>query len=309
MPTPRNHQWGKSPAQDRVWGQIAGMAPSRATGRLLMVLNFQAFIDESFSKEEFVLGGHIATVEAWANFAREWEELLPLGTRAKNGRYHFKMSEMAQSQERMARVPTFYKLIENHVITSISCRINLPEFVRAQERIHEMAARMNWVIRFNIWTNPYFVTFRMLLDKFHLERKQFESRLPLDRKIDFYFDDRTEKEPILKAWDEHLQMKEDKIREYYGATPRFENDQDFLPLQGADLWAWWVRDWYEEDATELPDKMRDFDFGVWKGKKRPNIVMSANEDQIVDVLQSVAVESFAEGHLDPLSLARLKGDV
>jgi len=42
-----------------------------------------------------VLAGHIATAEAWGHFAKESAELLPLGTKAKNGNYHFKMSEMA----------------------------------------------------------------------------------------------------------------------------------------------------------------------------------------------------------------------
>jgi hypothetical protein len=35
-----------------------------------MALNFQAFIDESSTTGgEFVLGGHMATAEAWAQFS------------------------------------------------------------------------------------------------------------------------------------------------------------------------------------------------------------------------------------------------
>lgn len=51
---------GKSHTQDRVWSQVTGLAPEIAIGRLLMALNFQAFIDESESHDEFVLAGHIA---------------------------------------------------------------------------------------------------------------------------------------------------------------------------------------------------------------------------------------------------------
>lgn len=59
-----------------------------------MALSFQAFIDDSTTPGgEFVLAGHIAPAEAWAKFAKEWEELLPFGTLAENGKYHFKMSE------------------------------------------------------------------------------------------------------------------------------------------------------------------------------------------------------------------------
>jgi hypothetical protein len=62
---------------------------------VLMALNFQAFIDDSYSSEDFVIGGYIGTAETWAAFAKDWEVIRPLGTRAKNGRQHFKMSEMA----------------------------------------------------------------------------------------------------------------------------------------------------------------------------------------------------------------------
>ena len=98
------HVWGNSPAQDRVSAQVAGMAPARAVRRLLMALEFQAFVDGSARRPDgdFILGGHIATAETWANFSKEWEELLPLAPLAKNGKRHFKMSEMAATKDGMA---------------------------------------------------------------------------------------------------------------------------------------------------------------------------------------------------------------
>lgn len=39
----------------------------------------QAFVDESFSNEEFILGGHIATAESWALLSKEWEQLFLKG--------------------------------------------------------------------------------------------------------------------------------------------------------------------------------------------------------------------------------------
>lgn len=259
----------------------------------MMVL--QAFVDESFSDEEFVLGGHIATAESWAVLSKEWEQLLPaFGTLNSEGKYHFKMSEMAQSPERMERVQAFYKLIEDNVLTSISARLNLTDFKRAQERATAFASRMNWNVGFGLWTNPYYVAFRILLDGFHAERHNFTS-IPADEKVDFIFDDRVEKTPILQVWNEYLENRDDDIRDRYGATPRFENDQEFLPLQAADLWAWWVREWYEEDASFIPDKMRDLNFGKWRGKKRLKIALSATEDQLLEALKAVPVESFARG--------------
>jgi hypothetical protein len=108
------------------------------------------------SSDEFVLAGHIATPEAWAQLSAGWEELLTAGTVAANGKYHFKMSEMALTPQRMERVPPFYWLIEKHVVTSVSYRINLGDFARAKERVFAMVKNFNWTIDFAMWENPYF---------------------------------------------------------------------------------------------------------------------------------------------------------
>jgi hypothetical protein len=78
----------------------------------------QAFIDESVDPAGvFVLAGYIASTESWMAFSREWEKLLrPFGTVREDGRYHFKMHEMAANPERMARVPIFFRVIEDHVL-------------------------------------------------------------------------------------------------------------------------------------------------------------------------------------------------
>jgi len=298
------HRWGLSPAQDRVWAQVTGLAPSRAVRRILVALNFQAFIDESYTAREFVLAGHIATAERWALLGKEWEELLPrfglLAPDNKFGKTHyFHMAEMAMTPERMERVQVFYRAIESHVATSISCRVNLDDFKVGQERAAQAMLskygiqKMNW----GLWSNPYFFTFRILVDQFHQRRKLFKS-LPPDEQVDFIFDDKVEKKPILEAWDGYLRKAGDTIRSRFGATPRFENDLQFEALQTADLWAWWVRKWYEEwredDGVSAPQKMIDLDFGSWRGKKRLKIVFSANENSIAAALQNVAVQALSD---------------
>ena len=267
-----------------------------------MALNFQAFVDESYSAREFVLGGHIATAENWSLLAKEWEQLLPkFGLLAPSNKYgkthHFHMTEMAMTPERMARVQVFYKAIESHVATSISCRINLDDFRRAQERARENIATKYGIkdIDWALWGNAYFFAFRVLIDQFHQRRKQFES-IPADEPVDFYFDEKVEKKAIREAWDEYLGRATPEIRARYGNEPRFENDLHFEALQTADLWAWWVRKWYQEwtdDGSGVPPKLRDLDFGTWKGKQRPKtrIILSANEDAIAKALENVAIQS------------------
>src|SRR5260221_7486854 len=161
-----------------------------------MTSNFIAYIDESVSDDEFVLAGHIATPEAWKQLSGEWERLLPFGTRNNDGLFHFKMSEMAVNDERMSRVQAFYRLIEDNVLLSVSCRLNLHDFSRGFEEMEATCKRMNWSINFERWRNPWFFTFRVFLDHFHDQRSRFSEVLPLHHKVDFIFDDRAEKGPI-----------------------------------------------------------------------------------------------------------------
>lgn len=286
-----SHVWGQSPAQDRIWAQVAGMRPASAVRLQIMAL--QAFMDESENAPhgDFVLAGHIAPAENWASFSKEWERLLPMATLAEDGTYQFKMREMASSPERMARVSAFYWLIEKYVTASLSCRISLDDFQTAYERINETCDRLNVTVDWGDWQNPYFFTFRTLMDGFHQKRDDFAKIIPLSEQVDFYFDDRAEKRVIFAAWDEYIESTSKDVRKFYGAHPRFEDDRRFLPLQAADLWAWWVRRWYEEDASDFPDKMRDFDFGEWQGNYRRMIAISLNEQQIFDRLRSVLLES------------------
>jgi hypothetical protein len=287
------HVWGRSIAVDRVWSHVTGLAPSKAVGRVLVVLNWQAFMDESFSSEEFVLAGHIASAEAWVQLAREWEELLP----GKDGKkIPFKMTNvMARTPE---RAQAHYRLIEKYVPVSVSCRINMGDLNRALARAREIAVSLptsDPFLRLNVdfgrWGSPYLHVFQGLLDSFHRNKEANAKYIPMDQKVDFIFDDRTEKKPILDAWDGFMEGQEEDVRAEYGATPRFESDEDFLPLQAADLWAWQVRKWYEEDASDFPDKLCNFDFGAWRGNKRGLIMASLNEEQIFEHLLSVAVDT------------------
>jgi len=160
------------------------------------------------------------------------------------------------------------------------------------------------------WTNPYIFSLRRLIDSFLHDRSlpQIEKQLPSNEKMDFIFDDKSEKSLILSAWDEVVEKFSEEMRNHYGATPRFENDQEFLGLQAADLWASWVRHWYEEDSFDPPDRMKNFDFMTWRGQKRGFFHLSMQEDHIVSVLHGLAMQAITEGDVDPITLSGLKGE-
>ena len=275
------HTWGKSRAVDRVWAQVSGLAPAKAGRRLFMVL--QAFIDESGKDDWFVLGGYIASAEAWAAFSKDWEQILPLGIRDKKG-FHFHMHEMSWLPERMERVPAFYRVIENHAVAAISCSLNKKTLERARKRVSVQGAAIDW----GFLKNPYQITFRLLMDMFHVNRERFIKHVPLSEKVDFYFDDQIgEKKSIIAAWDDYVRARLPEHKQFYGATPRFEDDTDFLPLQAADLWAWWVRKW-EEDGT--PERIFSPNFRRWEHRREgfPVIHITYNEEQLVaDIIKIV----------------------
>ena len=278
-----DHVWGLSPAQDRVWAQVSGLPPSRAHMRLLMV--FQAFIDDSGTPGGvFVLAGHVASAEVWAKFSKDWEEMLPYGTLDKDGKYHFKMSEMASNQERLARVEAFYRIIEHHHLLAISCKIDIRDLNRAISRLWSLNRSIDW----GPYADPFFFTFRALIDCVHSHRDQIPS-LPRET-IDFIFDDQSQKKMILSAWDNFIANREPDVQRWFGATPRFENDKEFLPLQAADLWAWWIREWHEDGspmvAGEGGNKMI---LGlVSSNRRREAVIIQYNEEQIVEVLLGIA---------------------
>jgi Protein of unknown function (DUF3800) len=280
------HVWGKSLSQDRVWSHVTGLAPDRAVRRLLMALSFQAFVDESYSADEFVLGGNIASAEQWASFARAWEELLPLAGKSKSsGNRRFKMKEFAANPLRMEHFPKFYRVLEDHASMYLSFRINLPEFRRALERAQSfMHHTYHSTLDFKKNGNPYYFSVVHLLKNFHKIRPQLDALQPLDAKVDFIFDKNSEEDAVLSAWADIVSDAEDFEKYRYGRKPRFEDDEEFLPLQAADLWAWWVRNWYETEID--PDQtIRDCDFGTWRGRRRRGLVMSMSENDMTDSLQ------------------------
>lgn len=282
-----NHIWGVSPSQDRVWAQVTGLAPSRADRRLLMV--WQSFIDDSYKLDGyFVLAGYVATAERWAAFAKDWEALLPRhGALANNGKYHFKMSEMALSPERMERVAPFYRVIEEHAQLCVSVSMKISDLHAAKARIFTPGISLDW----GFVNNYYMFVFRLLLDIFHHRKNAFEEIIPVSEKVDFIFDKQAERKQILAAWDEFSEPMPQEVKNRLGADPRFEDDQEFLPLQAADLWAWWIRKWSEDGVLIERLESEHLDFGVFKSQKRvPWVSYTFNEEIIARNLKDMLHE-------------------
>jgi hypothetical protein len=247
----------------------------------------QAFVDESFDGEMFVLAGYISPAERWLRFSEEWEKLLPLAVLNERGTYQFKMAEMASNPERLSRVAAFYRVIEAHAQTAISIQLRLADIDGAMRRMVVPGTKLNW----KGWRNPYLFAFRMLTDVINMRRQEMGQVMNVEEKIDFIFDERSEKVRVMQAWETVRNALPQRTARLYGATPRFEDDEDFLPLQAADFWAWWVRKWALEDVP----------FGEgsypWSSnpEKPPKLFVSANEDDLIIYLSSIVAPHLPPG--------------
>ena len=241
----------------------------------------QAFIDDSATPGGiFVIAGHIATAEVWSNFSKDWEQMLRHGTLNKDNKYHFKMSEMASNSERMERVEAFYRIIEHYDLLSISCMVDVRSIKQATKRIWCLRANLN----FGPYTDPFIFVFKALIDSLHANRHEHHG-VP-DGRIDFIFDNQAQKKLILSVWDEFVEAQKPEIRELFGATPRFEDDNEFLPLQAADLWAWWVREWHEHgNPIVVKDGQNNMVLPlVSSDRPKRGIIIEYGEDKIVEAL-------------------------
>ncbi len=290
-----DHVWGKSPAADRVWAQVSGIAPSRSAKRPLMVL--QAFCDESMScNGYFVIAGFIATAEAWADFARKWEAALPLHgiEDRKAHQYHFKMNRMWNLKR--DHVEPFYRIIEETAVMGVSCAISVRDFELAKKRIYlNHPAFKIGSLDVGDYGNIYIHAFRSLMDTFHIMRSNPQIASVIgNQPVDFYFDEKSEKKLIAKSWDLYVESRNEPERSFYGREPRFEDDRDFLPLQAADFLAWWVRKWHEMGDADT--KVIFGEYCLFKrGRRIPGMHVQVIEDHIAELFQTVMLDRCRPG--------------
>lgn len=225
----------------------------------------------------FVLAGYVATEEAWREFSLEWQKLARrFGRVDEKGRWYFHMAEMKSTLLPEGRA-AFFRAIENHVSFGLSASIHQNHLRHVFERIRVPYAKLDW----GLWKNPYFVCFRVLMDMFHTRRADMSGIVQAGDRIDFFFDEHGEEKQIREAWDEYVEKKPEPFRSDFSSAPRFEDDKDFLPLQAADFWAWWVREW---TAAGTPEKADDPFIGeiAVKRQKFPKVLISYNEEQLME---------------------------
>jgi hypothetical protein len=203
-------------------------------------MKFQGYFDDSGSSRKepvYVLGGFISTVDKWKAFSDEWQSKLD----ASPSLAYFKMSEAAALKGQFGR--GWNPALRDQRV------FELAEIIAK----HAMVRVDSWCYRepFDVtikgilkdrpeFEDPYGILFYQLvfaIITFRLENGGTECDIIFDEqgifpsRVLLYWDfakshsPRPERAPILASQ----------------SAPMFRNDRKFLPLQAADLFAWFVR--------------------------------------------------------------------
>ena len=151
------------------------------------------------------------------DFSQDWAQLVDkFGTLKSNASHrHFHMNAMAKSPERMEWVKAFHRCIEKYADVSLCCALRVDAVPAALDRIgfKEGARLSDW----GQYKSPYFWAFNALMDSFHSRRGDIQS-FDIGQRVDFIFDELSEKRQIIENWDAYLARKTPEIRELYGAN-------------------------------------------------------------------------------------------
>ncbi len=203
----------------------------------------QAYIDDSQTdKGALVLAGFISDVEKWASFSVEWKQHLDLA-----GLEEFKMAELGCGSPEI--VASVYRIAEKHAIGIIACAVPIAP-------LEKVAAEFS---NRPIDRNPYLFGFKAVVNLC----AQYQHEMGLTEPIDFLFDEKVGEQNIIHSgWKLYVKSVPVETRERTGAMPIFRNSKSLMPIQAADLIAWWYRRMFLAKGT-----MADWPF-PWSEQKR-----------------------------------------
>jgi hypothetical protein len=240
-------------AAKRIRALVSGLPGDHARFRQLLML--QAYMDASGTGDPnaMVMAGFIADADTWGAFSTEWKTRLDHA-----GLTRFKMNEMAQSHADIEIAGYFYRTVEEFDIrAAVSCVIYTSDLVKI---IRESSLP---TIAKEKLQNPYYLAFKAVIEQ--VARHQFLMRMT--EPIDFIFDNQSEKGALIDSWELFKFAASSRIRPLLGDTPAFRNDETVMPLQAADLYAWWVLKWHREGDANAG--VRDLKFS-WPAQRKIN---------------------------------------
>jgi hypothetical protein len=250
--------------------------------RRRLIVTFQCFVDDSGGvghSRHFVLAGLIGSSAGWASFADEWRACLDeepsIGT--------FKMREAANlrgeflgwsKEARDDKLRALARIINRHPRILTYSVIDLDAHSETWRK--RLTKPMNEVY-FHPFHNTIMATCFTLWDAGW--REPFE----------IIFDEQVIFGPRAKAWYPIIraivQHREPEAAQILPVEPMFRKDEDFLPLQAADLAAWCIRRATDDPTYKqfewLLDEMKQLqgtDYSQYYDRERMESVWAQTEE-------------------------------
>ncbi len=196
-----------------------------------------AHVDDSGSEPSgghFVLSGYVHNAESWAQFSDEWSATLdferPIEYLKASEVWDWKKGEFKDftKEERRAKVEALVEVIEKYNPLGLSVSMNWEEFQECLKFVPlQEPAR-----------NPYFFLFYSIIG---LMLKVGHENPILDR-VDFIFDNQNGIGRLVwEWWPIFRENASSEIKVLLDAQPLFKDEKKLVPLQAADLFAWYSR--------------------------------------------------------------------
>lgn len=262
-------------AAGEIWGLVAGFAPELMKRRLMTFLT--AVFDDCGTgggdrEPVFVLSGYVASAQAWAEFAVDWDALCK--------KYHIEPFKMHVAADRWLRRGTsnpsppeleplklFYRTIERFALSEARLVVPYDAFNKAVARCP-----------FQYEGTVYLFAFRRLFEYLAQQREH----LKIEEKVDLIFDRGTfPRDVIHQDWDKLLETASPSVRELLGDPPKFLDDCRYLPLQAADFSAWWTLDGWRNPSSYNPAKRYPWEPS---NKGIPGFEAAYDEETVINIL-------------------------
>jgi hypothetical protein len=189
------------------------------------------FDDSREAGSVYILAGFVASVEQWIGFSDRWEQALTMASPRWNA---FKMKRVnINDPAQLERAEYHYRIVEEFLPAAFCVAIPIPALTKVMEEY-----RIEPKFR-----NPYYLVWLATISLFRNNYLYSGWTQP----IDLIFDNQSESKMVLQAWDVLVEQNDD-IKPFQNA-PMFRSDEEMLPLQAADLLAWWARKNWVEHGT------------------------------------------------------------
>ena len=209
----------------------------------------QAFVDDSGGKgatRHFVLAALAGNSENWMQFSDEWRACLTSYPTIKS----FKMREAAScsgqfrgmtTKQRDDKLRSLAKIVNRHA-RLVTCTV-----------IDLDAHAETWALASKPQRDPYFFAFHNSIAAicFSLWDKGWRERFEIVFDEDMIFGPRARLwYPVIKAIIKHREPDASAI---LPVDPLFRSDDEFLPIQAADLFAWVIRKKHDDPSFDELD--------------------------------------------------------